>query len=165
MQNLKVPFPLSMPTGTKTVSFLKTKLEELQKQFQKKFNVIHVLERPPENWLGPGGFLDPETIELLLSQLPEYGIDTEYYICGPEGMMNIVMQTLQGLYIPEENIYKESFIAGIASQQEIKENNAIDNDIEAREVRIIHKDKEHSFAVVSNKTILQAALDDGIDLP
>lgn len=80
-------------------------------------------------------------------------------------MKNIVMQTLQGLYIPEENIFKESFIAEIASQQEIKENNAIDNDIEAREVRIIHMDKEHSFAVVSNTTILQAALDDGIDLP
>src|SRR6185295_446558 len=46
--------------------------------------VVHVLEKPPDGWMGERGFI---TAEVLQRHLPSPYADHEYFICGPDMMM------------------------------------------------------------------------------
>lgn len=79
-------------------------LEALEESIE--LEVIHVPEEPPEGWTGPSGFVDADLLE---GRLPE-GFDRfQYYICGPEPMMNKVEQALRSLGVSWRRIYTERF--------------------------------------------------------
>ena len=79
-------------------------LEELRGRLH--LTVVHVLEEPPEGWEGETGLLDPELLE---RHLPESPLEFEYFICGPEPMMNIAESVLRDLGIPQKRILSERF--------------------------------------------------------
>ncbi len=68
--------------------------------------VIHVLSDPEDDWEGDTGFLTPD---LLDRELPETPGDYDYYICGPEPMMNLVERELGNRPIPLRQILSERF--------------------------------------------------------
>jgi predicted ferric reductase len=82
----------------------KEDLEELGKKINLK--VVHVLEEPGDNWKGEEGLIDPK---LIKSNLPESINDFDYYICGPEPMMDVAELTLRKAGVAWENIYAERF--------------------------------------------------------
>ncbi len=60
--------------------------------------IVHVLEKPPDGWNGPTGFITREVIE---SSVP--GIrDQIFYVSGPPMMVNAVSGALDQLEIPVE---------------------------------------------------------------
>ncbi|NPV78309.1 MAG: oxidoreductase [Anaerolineae bacterium] len=81
-------------------------IEELKKKLNLK--VIHILERPPENWQGDTGFV---TAELLNRELPadRRPNATEVFICGPEPMMDAVEKALDHLRFPVGDFHSERF--------------------------------------------------------
>jgi ring-1,2-phenylacetyl-CoA epoxidase subunit PaaE len=79
-------------------------------------------------------------------------------------MMNVEM-LLDEQKIPKEKIFKESFVQGTINKEEKKEVATTAAEKKAREVTIRYDGQEYKFVVEHNRTILETALDKGIDLP
>ncbi len=143
----------------------KSSLESLQTTYEGRLHVIHVLDNAPMNWQGYSGLLNNDMLSKLVERIPDWGISkTTYLMCGPEGMMKNVETLLEARQIPKSNIFKESFVQGTIKKEEKQEVSASDEIIE-REVTIRYEGDEHKILVKPNSTILETALDQGIDLP
>lgn len=142
------------------------KLEAIQRDFEGRFHVIHILDDAPLNWQGPSGVLNPEKLRDLMERIPDWGVEkTQYLMCGPEGMMNNIDTILAVLKIPKENIFRESFVAGTTNKKEVVVEAEKDTKPTAREVTILYEGEEYKFKVEPDKTILETALSLDIDLP
>jgi ring-1,2-phenylacetyl-CoA epoxidase subunit PaaE len=87
-------------------------------------------------------------------------------MCGPEGMMKNVDNLLAELSIPKEKIFKESFVSGTIDKEKKEEQKAaVKSGNTAHEVTVRYDGQEYKFVVEPNRTILETALDQGIDLP
>jgi ring-1,2-phenylacetyl-CoA epoxidase subunit PaaE len=97
----------------------------------------------------------------IFERIPSWD-NTTYLMCGPEGMMANAQNLLTDLSITEDKIFKESFVAGTID----KESKSLDEtDNATHEVTIIYDGEEHKVPVEPGETILDTALDMGIDLP
>lgn len=145
----------------------KDQLDEIQRNFEGRFRVIHILDDAPMDWQGPSGLLNRELLQKLFERIPDWGIDrTQYLMCGPEGMMNNVEELLADHSIPKDKIFKESFVAGTLHKKEtIVEAEEDIGEVKTHNVKIIYEGEEYSFNVAPDKTILETALDKDIDLP
>ena len=68
--------------------------------------VVHVIEEPPDDWDGERGFVDRALLE---RNLPADCRTFEYYICGPEPMMDAAEAALREMGISWRQIYTERF--------------------------------------------------------
>ena len=68
--------------------------------------VVHVLERPPEGWTGETGYL---TAEVLGRHLPPGYRRFQFFICGPDPMMDAAEAALIGLGVAPERVHTERF--------------------------------------------------------
>jgi ring-1,2-phenylacetyl-CoA epoxidase subunit PaaE len=142
----------------------KTQFEQLQTQYEGRLHVIHILDNAPMNWQGLSGLLNKEMLVKLFERIPDWGLDkTTYLMCGPEGMMKNVDSLLAEQQIPKEKIFKESFVAGVLDKPKKEDEKGTEK--KTRDVVIRYDGNEHTIAVPHNKTILETALDQGIDLP
>ena len=80
-------------------------LEELQAHLNLK--IVHVLERPPEDWEGEVGFVTKEMLDRHL--LPEERHTTDVFLCGPPPMMDAVIPALLELGIRPQQVHFERF--------------------------------------------------------
>ncbi|ANI31749.1 oxidoreductase [Yersinia entomophaga] len=79
-------------------------LESLQLKLDLK--VVHVLTQPPPDWPGERGFI---TGELLKRHLPPEYADHEYFICGPDIMMDAIEKALDELNVPLSKYHSERY--------------------------------------------------------
>ena len=63
---------------------------------------------PEDNWDGPVGFIHQVVMDNYLSKHPEPE-EIEYYLCGPPLMLKAVMNMLDELGVPDENIAFDDF--------------------------------------------------------
>jgi ring-1,2-phenylacetyl-CoA epoxidase subunit PaaE len=145
----------------------KSELEKWETRYEGRLHVIHVLDNAPMNWQGYSGLLNHDMLTKLFERVPDWGIaNTTYLMCGPEGMMKNVESLLAIRHIPQDSIFKESFVQGTIAKGEKKEE-VVEAAGEAkdREVTIRYDGQEYKIIVPANKAILETALDQGIDLP
>lgn len=164
----------------------KQQLHELQMQYSERLYVKHVLETTSESLNCQSGMITTAVLPDLLAALPFKEPVSDYFICGPQGMMEQVIQGLHMLDIPPHQIHKESFVAGGSVDKKKKaaapENNEAaatwDTDSlpgafntsneqasETHEVTIIYDGETYKFAVDPGSSILQTAIALDIDLP
>jgi predicted ferric reductase len=79
-------------------------LEELKDRLD--LTVVHVLERPPDGWPGETGYI---TAEVLARHLPDGYQRFQYFICGPDPMMDAAESALIELDVPPERVHTERF--------------------------------------------------------
>lgn len=140
----------------------KNQLEDIENEHAEKFKLIHFLEDAPSNWLGFTGYMTIETLsQIIKEQTDEAFSDKEYMTCGPEPMMNVVMETLKQLNVPEDKRHMESFVAGNTSPKEIIDMDALPD----RTVKVLLEGQEYEYLVPKGKSILEAGLDENIDIP
>lgn len=139
----------------------KEELTRLETIDQGRFHVIHILDDAPMNWQGYSGLLNHDMLTSLFERIPSWEKST-YLMCGPEGMMNNVETLLKEQNIPNELIFKESFVQGTINKSD---DSTSSDDLQEREVTIIYDDEEYKVSVSPETTILEAALDLDIDLP
>lgn len=140
-------------------------LEILETKYEGRLHVIHILDNAPMNWQGYSGLLNHEMLIKLFERMPMWGIEkTTYLMCGPEGMMKNVESLLSDHHIPNDKIFKESFVQGILDKKEEKPTIARES-ASAHLVTIRYDGQEFKVLVEPHMTILQTALDQGIDLP
>ena len=141
----------------------KDALEQWATKYEGRLHVIHVLDEAPMNWQGYSGLLNHEMLTKLFERIPDWGLGkTTYLMCGPEGMMKNVETLLDAHKISRDKIFKESFVTGTIDKKDKKESAAEDK---AREVTIRYDGNEFKVMVEPHRTILETALDEGIDLP
>ena len=68
--------------------------------------VVHVLSHPGEGWQGEKGHLD---VAVLDRHLPSRRNRLQYFICGPDRMMDAAESALGKLGIPGERVHSERF--------------------------------------------------------
>ena len=79
-------------------------LAELSAQL--KLKVVHVLKEPPEDWQGEQGLIDEALLDRYLDNVSS---STDYYVCGPPPLMNVVETVLWARQVPLKHIYSERF--------------------------------------------------------
>ena len=141
----------------------KEQLDILQTNDQGRLQVIHVLDDAPMEWQGHSGMLNHDTLEKIMERIPDWGKDkTDYMMCGPEGMMENIYELMGERGFAHGDIRKESFVSGTIGKEEKQASTA---DTVAREVIINYDGEAHKVSVPVDKPILEAFLDEGIDLP
>ncbi len=144
----------------------KDAFDQLQTTYEGRLHVIHVLDNAPMNWQGYSGLLNHEMLKKLFERIPDWGIDNSTYLmCGPEGMMKNVETLLEQHSIPKEKVFKESFVQGTIDKDTKTETASTEGALKAREVTIRYDGQEYKVMVPPTSTILETALDQGIDLP
>jgi ring-1,2-phenylacetyl-CoA epoxidase subunit PaaE len=145
----------------------KKSLEELETKYEGRLHVIHVLDNAPMNWQGYSGLLNHDMLTKLFERIPDWGVQsTTFLMCGPEGMMKNVETLLAQRNIPKEKIFKESFVQGTIDKEEKQDvATTAAGPLKEREVTIRYDGQEYKVVVPPNKSILETALDQGIDLP
>ena len=69
-------------------------------------HVVHVLEEPPAGWPGEEGFVDRDLLERVL---PPDCRTYEFFLCGPEPMMDAVETALRDMGVSWRQVYSERF--------------------------------------------------------
>lgn len=75
-------------------------------KLQLNLKVVHVLEEPPEDWRGEKGYLSRAILE---KHLPDDRRAFDYFICGPQPMINSLEKTLYAMGVPLNRFHTEIF--------------------------------------------------------
>jgi predicted ferric reductase len=69
------------------------------------FKLVHVLTKPSPTWTGETGYIDAEKFR---KHVPP-GLHVEYFICGPDPMMDAVEKTLAAMGVSAGDYHSERF--------------------------------------------------------
>ncbi|NIJ50907.1 ferredoxin--NADP reductase [Dyadobacter arcticus] len=143
----------------------KDKIAALQAKYGERFKVIHTLSQPSEMWEGQTGRLNKSHLLKIIEMLPSLKkAEAEFFLCGPEDMMEETNRALAILGVSENKIRKESFLTVTATQpgEVVLEE---ENSLKEREITLFYEGTEYKVAVKPHETVLEAALNMDIDLP
>lgn len=131
-----------------------------------RLNIIHNLSKPSATWTGLQGRLDSELLTQLFTQAenePRY--EEVYFVCGPEGLMHTAQQVLEQLGVDQNRIHRESFFSAAAQQAHEDAMAGITSGLLSRDVTIQLEGEAHLVTVEPGKTILEAGLAAGLNMP
>jgi predicted ferric reductase len=100
------PRPVILLYGSKdweSITF-REELETLKARLN--LTVVHVLADPPPGWTGERGFI---TAEVFKRHLPPPYADHEYFICGPNVMMDAIEAALGQMKVPMSKYHSERY--------------------------------------------------------
>ncbi|HQR53734.1 MAG TPA: ferric reductase-like transmembrane domain-containing protein [Burkholderiales bacterium] len=98
--------PVTLLYGSKDWESI-TFREELDALAQRlDLTVVHVLAQPPDDWTGETGFIDAA---LFKRHLPAPYAEHEYFICGPNPMMDAIERALGELGVPLAKYHSERY--------------------------------------------------------
>jgi predicted ferric reductase len=100
------PRPVILLYGSKdweSITF-REQLETLKARLN--LTVVHVLADPPPGWTGERGFI---TAEMFKRHLPPPYADHEYFICGPNVMMDAIEAALGEMKVPMSKYHSERY--------------------------------------------------------
>jgi len=133
-------------------------LNQLRHQYAGRFAIHNFYTQIPEDIYLEyviRGRIDGIKITSILSGHANLS-NSVHYICGPEGLKFNVKSALKSFNILAENIYTEDFEVVLDAQQF--------DDIETREIKITDNGLDYNIEVIKGVSLLNAALDAGLDL-
>ena len=149
-------------------------LKELEKKYADRLNVRHILSLPQlgkargiNGWLGKEdvvwrgwtGYLQERRVQDFLINNPAKGKDQKYLICGPSIMMDMVMVSLENIYVPSESIMVEFFGTP-------KKDTDIVNTFEGiAQIKVKLYGEEHHISIDDDTSILDALVKKGANPP
>lgn len=152
-------------TSEHTIIF-RDELDDLHKRYANRFKLIYLLSNPSDDWFGARetirrGRLNNVMLDMILPELiGSSDLPTlRFYVCGPVDYMRMVQFTLVFSGIKPEQIRRENFVIEPIT---LAPPPALAQD---RILLLRVRDREITIQVPAYKSILQAALDQGISLP
>lgn len=131
-----------------------------------RLQISYVLTKPESTWNGEIGRISPANLNNLLKKHNwDAQEDSEFYVCGPDGLMDCVITALKELDVADEKIKKESFVPGNTTEKDILLHESIDNEPKIYSVTVIFAGSEYKLAVPPHKNVLEVGLDMNLDLP
>jgi ring-1,2-phenylacetyl-CoA epoxidase subunit PaaE len=95
----------------RSVMFL-DELDALKNRYPDRFVMIHILSRESHAIELFEGRIDEEKLVQLFSTVVDAGTATDWYLCGPSGIVQAARTVLAAGGVPEDNIHDELFFAG-----------------------------------------------------
>jgi ring-1,2-phenylacetyl-CoA epoxidase subunit PaaE len=141
-------------------------LKQLETAHADRLTVIHDLSQPSASWTGLRGRLTAAALKDLFGKAevePDY--QEEYFICGPDGLMQTAQEVLKELAVAPERIHSESFYSAAAAQAQADAKAGGIAGILSRDVSISLEGETHLVTVGPGKTILEAGLAAGLNMP
>ncbi|MCB9256514.1 MAG: 2Fe-2S iron-sulfur cluster binding domain-containing protein [Chitinophagales bacterium] len=158
----------------------KQELLDLKTKFGTRFSLVHIFDKPNKS----GGFLgfgkkNAEELEfeegmltgkMCLDLLKKYTDlnfrDSQFYMCGPGGLMDNVGSALSQLQIPQERVHREYFSEKSDTEKQSASVGQADVNFSGKsKVEIIYDGASYNLEMDSKETILDAALDANVDPP
>lgn len=104
------------------------------------------------------GRIDESTVNYVIRNRFKETSFSRFYLCGPEAMINHVTEVLLKNDIPKEKVLFELFNTDVEGE--------VKSDLDgSTELTIVVDDEEITLNMPKNKTVLQMALDNDIDVP
>lgn len=138
-------------------------LEKLRGQYPARLKIVHILSQPRPGWFGEIGRIDEHKIMQLIEDLKPVTPfeETQVFMCGPAGMMDTIEPVLLSQGVRKDCLHREQFFKKV--EELMAENSPAS--IESSIVRILLDGKWHQLEISRNASILDAALDFGLDMP
>jgi len=150
---------------SKTVIF-KEAFEDLKDQYLNRLEIHHVLSREDQGTDYLKGRIDADKVNVFASKFFEAKSVDHFFICGPEGMINATKDTLATLGVDSQNIHFELFApATPPKKKETKEVDSKKTEVLSQVTVVLDGEETHFEVSSKGKTILDAALDAGADVP
>lgn len=130
---------------------------ELQKQFPNRFSVEFVFSRKEEE-NAKFGRIDRSMVNFFLKNKYNETTYDAFYLCGPEEMIDEVSATLKHNGINTKQIHHELFSTA-------EKGLLVEKHDGFTSVTVFLDDEEEIFEMPQTKSILEAALDQGLDPP
>jgi len=143
----------------------KDELGDLKDRYLSRLNLVFVLSREQQDLDLFSGRIDRNKCDALLTQwVDPTGIDVAY-ICGPQTMMEAVSSSLRDRGVDKSCIRMELFDSGLPKVPRERKTTAVHGTAECT-VTVIQDGRSRQFDLKKNqKTLLDAALEQGIELP
>ena len=130
-------------------------LQALQTAYRHRFKIVHIYSRM-KTTDALFGRIDLSHINYVRNTLFSQLDFDDFYVCGPSGMIEASVQALSDSGVHDENIHVEHFTT--------------DDKIDRRKAglvqyEVILDDETHTFSADASKTILEAAIEVGVDPP
>ena len=152
----------------------KDEFSELEKKYRGQFIAENILSQPKKDkakglsglfkkgnisWTGKIGRIDSKSVMRFLAENTSQYKNVEYFICGPNNMMDVVEDTLKESGVNPKNIHAERFTSSLPDG----DSNAASTD---GQVVTVHLDgATHKVALQDKETILDACIRLKIDPP
>ncbi|UJP63666.1 ferredoxin--NADP reductase [Mongoliitalea daihaiensis] len=144
----------------------KKALESLGEKYGDRLEVTHNLSQPGSAWTGWSGRLEEARITEFYHKVSEdTTFDPLFFVCGPEGIMDVTKQTLSALGVSTEQLLSESFYSDLDAKEKTMEAEGKLAPSLTREIEIELEGQTYQVEVSPGKTILDAGLDQDIDMP
>ena len=136
------------------------RLAELTLDYPDRFHAQHYLTQPEMESFEALGRIDDAKLEAYLGENNLEAKNLEFYLCGPQAMVDTVFNHIRAKGVKEESIHRELFYV------EGKEDEVLaDSDQKPVNITVILEDEEMSLTVQPYQTILQAMLAADMDAP
>lgn len=144
----------------------KEEIDDLKNKYINRLEVHHILSREDQGSDLLYGRIDADKIALCGKQFFNPKEVAGFYLCGPSDMINSARETLQTAGVAKENIHYELFTsAGAADKVDHSKDTEITEKIDSHVTVILDGDETHLEMTSTGKTILDAALEAGADVP
>lgn len=162
----KSQFTLVYGNRNRTSVIFFEELESLKNRFIERFRVIHILSREIMDTTVNAGRIDAAKLDELAGII-DYAHTDEYFLCGPEAMIFCVKDHLTAKNIPANRIHFELFTtAGTKAAAPKKEKtSSASGPVCAVTMKIDGRTIALQMPMNSDDTLLEAALQQGADLP
>jgi ring-1,2-phenylacetyl-CoA epoxidase subunit PaaE len=158
-------FTLFYGNRSASAVMFREELADLKDRFLERLNLVYVMSREPQDIDILNGRIDRAKADALIEHwLDPSRIDTAF-VCGPDGMMQAVSESLQSHGVPKSKIKIELFAASIP-KVEHKVHAAPEAGHTECTVTVVIDGATRQFTVEKTKeNIIDAALRQGIELP
>ena len=95
----------------------KSQLDDLLDRYENRLTVYHILDQPEGEYEPElNGVLSKEKTTELVQKYVDTSTENEYFLCGPPGMKDGVLNALNGLSIDQEKIHVEVFTVDTSTE-------------------------------------------------
>lgn len=148
----------------------KDQLKALEAQYAGRLTIFHALDNAPAGFAGNSGRMMAADYAQVSAQLESDGYPTEYFICGPGGMMEQVKEGLKQRGIADDLVHNEYFSTPVSSKPATQTIVAPvmdeeEDDFGPNKATIFFNGDEFQIEIPDGMTILEAAKDQDVDPP
>lgn len=151
--------------NTPSIMFLE-EIEDLRNRYLGRFKVVHVLDSERLEVEMLSGSLDPDRLNRILDTiLPDDGVD-EWFLCGPQGLTDVLHETLVSRGHRPEDVHRELFIAATPAKRSPRPEAKVGKAPTGSQVEVVLDGRATSFVLdPQGESILDAALTVRSDAP
>jgi len=140
-------------------TIFKDEIDALKIRYSERFFVQYVFSKKIID-SAVLGRIDKSMVNLIIKNKFKNTVFDDFYLCGPEEMIDTVTATLKENNIPLSKIHFELFTSTYTSGAITSKN--LDGNTT---IKVLLDDEETTFEMSKKKLILTAALDEGLDAP